>query len=254
MFPLFLSALLALAADSAVSSPPRTVLVELFTSQGCSSCPPAEKLLAELNQAGLPPDRVIRLAFHVDYWDGIGWKDPFSSSAFTTRQHLYARNMRLSTVYTPQVVVDGAYEMLGSDQSRVVNAIRYRLESPANFSVEVSVDTSPARNAKIIVRVIPAAGPAFRDPKWIYAATFLPEATTQVHAGENAGRSIRQVQIVRALADPVLFRPGKSSETAVFQLPLEAGESVAAWIQDYRTFSIDQATVWRGGGRRPPNS
>ena len=177
----------------------------------------------------------------MDYWDNIGWKDPFSSAAFTTRQSLYANFLKIRTVYTPQMVVDGAYEMVGSDRRRVIDAAKSRLSAPSEFLISISVDTTIVKIARVRVSVdrLPAS------PKLIFAATFIPESTTHVRAGENAGREIRQVNIVHALSEPVPFRPGKSPAQTTFELPYSAGEGVAAWIQDYKTFRVDQAAVWR---------
>src|ERR1700751_4077276 len=96
----------------------RPIVVELFTSEVCSPCPPAEPLLPEL--AGRPD--LLALSFHVDYWDRLGWKDPFSSPAATERQQRYAELLRLATVYTPQMVVDGRWEAVGSDHAEVQRA------------------------------------------------------------------------------------------------------------------------------------
>src|SRR5215472_7991630 len=111
---LFLSVCLALSGASARAGE-RPIVVELFTSEGCSSCPPADKLLSELANR---PD-VLALSFHVDYWDGLGWKDPYSSREATKRQNRYATLLDLATVDTPQIVVDGKWQAVGSDRPDV---------------------------------------------------------------------------------------------------------------------------------------
>src|SRR6202163_2652786 len=110
---------LAVAATPAAADP-RPVVVELFTSQGCSSCPPADALLGELAQRG----DVLALGFHISYWDGLGWKDPSSRQSSTDRQRAYARLLGRGQVYTPQMVVEGRSEMVGSDRGAVLAALR----------------------------------------------------------------------------------------------------------------------------------
>jgi hypothetical protein len=119
--PLTCALLGALGLVSAsASADTRPVVVELFTSQSCSSCPPADALLGELARRG----DVVALGFHISYWDGLGWKDPFSSRSSTDRQRVYAQLFGLGQVYTPQMVVDGAREMVGSDRDQVLAAVR----------------------------------------------------------------------------------------------------------------------------------
>src|SRR5438876_198466 len=119
-----------------VAAAERPIVVELFTSQGCSSCPPADALLAEL--ADRPG--ILALSFHVDYWDRLGWKDPFSSPAATRRQQRYADLLGLATVYTPQIVVDGKWQAVGSDRAEVERALGSargrRDEVPVALAVE----------------------------------------------------------------------------------------------------------------------
>src|SRR4051794_4919270 len=117
---LFVMALALAALPVATQAETRPVVVELFTSQGCSSCPPADALLSELSQR----PEVIALGFHIDYWDNLGWKDPLSSPAATARQRDYARQFGRMQVYTPQLVVDGTDEAVGSDRTAVLQALQ----------------------------------------------------------------------------------------------------------------------------------
>ena len=145
----FLSlALLALAVRSdAAPSPPAAapangpVVLELFTSQGCSSCPPADRLLSKLGSDPKLAGRVIPLAFHVDYWDYIGWHDPFDAPRWSQRQQAYARAFHSNRIYTPQLVVDGHSECVGSEESEVLRRVRDALAAPLRSTTRVQVET-----------------------------------------------------------------------------------------------------------------
>src|SRR5205823_8102402 len=141
-FVLLLSACVALAA-APVQAGERPIVVELFTSEGCSSCPPADALLAELARR---PD-VLALSFHVDYWDRLGWKDPYSSRAATDRQNRYAKLLALATVYTPQIVVDGRWEAVGSDRADVERALERARRDPPEVPVTLTLDHGQAQIA-----------------------------------------------------------------------------------------------------------
>jgi len=157
------------------------VVVELFTSQGCSSCPPADRLVSELaKQHG----QVIPLAFHVDYWDRLGWRDPFSSPQWTARQVAYAHAMRLSSAYTPQMVVGGELEMIGSDRSAVNEAIDRVSHEKAEASVAIVNGIARGTTA---------------HPLDLFAVVVQNGATTSIKAGENRGRTIRNDAVVREL-------------------------------------------------------
>ena len=119
----------------------RPIVVELFTSEGCSSCPPADALLAELASR---PD-MLALSFHVDYWDRLGWKDPYSSHEATARQHHYATLLDLATVYTPQIVVDGKWQAVGSDRADVEQALDYARHSLKEIPVALALDHGQAQ-------------------------------------------------------------------------------------------------------------
>src|SRR6266404_113289 len=137
---LFLSLGLALGVLPAQAGE-RPIVVELFTSEGCSSCPPADALLAELASR---PD-VLTLSFHVDYWDRLGWKDPFSSREANERQNRYATLLDLATVYTPQVVVDGRWQAVGSDRADVERALDRARRDRREVPVTLAVDHGQAR-------------------------------------------------------------------------------------------------------------
>jgi hypothetical protein len=163
---------------------PRAV-VELFTSQGCSSCPPAEALLGELSKR----QDVITLAFHVDYWDGLGWRDPFSLPIATKRQRDYGTALRLPSVGTPHMVIDGRRSVLGANRSAVLQVLR----EPR--SAGLAVDASIA-DGQLVVRT-PVK--TIRDVCDVYVVAYLSKAVTQVRRGENAGRTLTEVNIVRSI-------------------------------------------------------
>lgn len=165
----------------------RPLLVELFTSQGCSSCPPADAALAELAQR---PD-VIALAWHVDYWDGLGWKDPFSSAQATRRQQAYAREHGFE-VYTPQLVVDGQRAMVGSNREAAARALGEARAAAGAVSAQLR------RDGEQLAIDIGAASSASAHAG-VFLISYAPEAVTNIEHGENAGRRIRYVNIVRSL-------------------------------------------------------
>ncbi len=156
------------------------VVLELFTSEGCSSCPPAERYLGVLSRR----PGVIALAFHVDYWDRFGWHDRFSSSLATERQRAYAAALS-ADVYTPALVVNGARIMVGSDRDEVEGAIR--MVPPASVPVAII-----RQGDRLLVSIGPGEG---KGDVWL--ATYDPEATTPVAGGENAGRRLVEYRIVR---------------------------------------------------------
>ncbi len=160
------------------------VVVELFTSEGCSSCPPADALLGELAQR---PD-VVPLAFHVDYWDYIGWKDPYASPANTQRQHDYAAALGLHMVYTPQMVVDGRTDVVGSERGDVEAAIGKAAAGP---KLAVSIEKDGAG-----YRVLIPAGAAPAGGATVWLALFDREQATRVARGENGGRTLKEYNIV----------------------------------------------------------
>lgn len=193
---LILTALVAAAYSVAFSqsaNPP--VLVELFTSEGCSDCPPADALLAKLDQPqSVPGAQVIVLSEHVDYWNHQGWVDPFSSVLFTHRQESYSDHFGLNTVYTPQMVVDGDNEFVGSDERHAHSAIEH-----ARSSQKISVAISDVRReGSDLVFTLSTGAPAKHDAD-AYLVLAQKHASSEVRDGENSGRTLSHVSVARIL-------------------------------------------------------
>ncbi len=165
---------------------PEPVVVELFTSQGCNSCPPADAYLAEL--AGDPG--VLPLAYHVDYWDQLGWRDPFSSPAATARQRAYGRSLRLRTIYTPQMVINGRVDAVGSDRPAVIAAIAAARNLP-RVPVTVAAD-----GGALAIRVAAGAGSGR-----VLLIGYDLQHETRVRGGENAGKTLVNSNIVRTIEE-----------------------------------------------------
>jgi hypothetical protein len=196
--------LVAVLAGGAPDPPARagtggTLLLELFTSQGCSSCPPADRLLAELAADPRLADRVFPLAFHVDYWNHIGWTDPFSSAAWSARQRRYARALGDDRVYTPQLVVDGAGHLVGSRQAEVRRRVERELASPDAAGVTLAVEQVAGDRLRVVVSARRRGAPT-GPPLVAWAALYEDALRTPVGRGENAGRHLANERVVRALA------------------------------------------------------
>jgi hypothetical protein len=167
------------------------VVVELFTSEGCSSCPPADSLLVQLDQTqAIPGVEVIALGHHVDYWDGIGWHDRFSSRESTLRQEQYVARLHLDSPYTPQIVVDGSIDIVGNDAAGVRRAIASAARSPKAAKVTVE---RLAEGIRIEVTSAPAR------PAAVMLAITENDLSTAVKGGENRGRELRHTAVVRSL-------------------------------------------------------
>ena len=181
---------LTIAALAAAQS--RTpVVVELFTSEGCSSCPPADALLARLPRV-LPDIEVIPLAEHVDYWNQLGWRDRFSSPLYSARQQDYGRAFELQDVFTPQMVVNGEVQFVGSDRARAEQEIRKAALEP-KAAVGISMQDGPA--ARLRVEHLPA-GTRTAD---VFLAITEDRLETDVGGGENGGRRLWHSGVVRSL-------------------------------------------------------
>jgi len=206
-------------AGSDVRTP---VLVELFTSEGCSSCPPADRFLEKLDGQPVQGAEMIVLSEHVDYWNHIGWKDPYSASFYSQRQSAYANRFGLDSVYTPQMVVDGTSEFVGSNSGLADKAFRKTLsvpKLPVRLS-SISADTSNALHAHLETGALDASfGSREAD---VYVAVALNRAESQVSAGENAGHRLAHVSVVKSLTKVGALKQGQVLAQDV-QLKLEPG-------------------------------
>ena len=198
------------------------VLVELFTSEGCSSCPPADRFLEMLDGQPIPGAEMIVLSEHVDYWNHIGWKDPYSASFYSQRQGAYAKRFGLDSVYTPQMVVDGTSEFVGSSSGEADKAFRKALSAPKlplRLSA-ISADASNILRAHLETGALDSSfGSGQAD---VYVAIALNRAESQVSAGENSGHRLAHVSVVKSFTKIGTLKQGQVLTQDV-HLTLEAG-------------------------------
>src|ERR1700680_407434 len=188
------------ASDSPSRSDGRTpVLVELFTSEGCSSCPPADSLLQKLDEQPIAGEEMIVLSEHVDYWNHIGWKDPYSARFYSDRQGAYARRLGLNDVYTPQMIVDGSSQFVGSDTALAQKALAKAL-TDTKVAVRLSSVSLGSPNVLQAHLETDALPPSFgmREAD-IYVVVALNRAESQVARGENAGRKLAHTAVVKSI-------------------------------------------------------
>jgi hypothetical protein len=191
---------LTIASRGSQAAPPTPILVELFTSEGCSDCPPADGVLQQLIETQpVAGAELIGLGQHVDYWDRLGWKDRFSSAALTNRQQVYATRFRNESIYTPQMVVDGRLELVGSDAAAARRAMERSLTLPHGV-VRIAVDAVTADRVGVSVMVsdLPARGRGDRAD--IVIAVTEDELRSDVKRGENHGRVLTHAAVVRYMA------------------------------------------------------
>lgn len=190
------------AASCSVSSGPGApTVIELYTSEGCNSCPPADRWLSEIG-AAYPKD-VLPLAFHVDYWDYIGWKDPYAQPAFSARQRLLGERQKAGVIYTPQVIFNGKDMRSWRDRARIGEAMSAveKQAAPAQLKLELQETSAAKWSAALNGQVNAVTG----KPVEIYLAVLESGLTTQVRAGENAGATLRHDHVVREWLGP--FKP-----------------------------------------------
>ena len=178
--------------DAHKGPPPHPVVLELFTSQGCSDCPAADRLVTELANRG----DVIALSLPITYWDILGWKDTFATDANTRRQKSYARTMNRSGIYTPQMILDGRLDVVGNQRDRVMSAVAMRASAAAH---EMSVPVLLRRISSRIEIAIPNLKGAEKNPATIWVMRVLGQGSVKIGDGENRNRQLSYTNVVRDL-------------------------------------------------------
>jgi hypothetical protein len=204
-----------LAAQQAAIPTRAPILVELFTSEGCSDCPPADHVLAQLDP------HVIVLSEHVDYWDRLGWKDHFSSHEFTLRQEAYARWFHIDGPYTPEMVVDGAAEFVGSNAQRAKDEIAKAGRHPkARLTLDRTADG---------IQISVAAAPSLAT---VFLALAEDSADSDVRSGENKGRHLTHVAVLRSLQKIGTVKRGDGFSKTVAIPAAAAEQRVIVFLQE----------------------
>ena len=232
-------------ACSAASGLHTTALVELYTSEGCDSCPPADHWLSSLFSRGFRADQVVPLALHVDYWDYIGWKDPFARGEFSVRQHKLAAMRRPVIVYTPQVLLQGQdFRRWASDDfTRQVARINSRA-ARAGIALTIRAVEPTAIRAELSATLL---DPSERKSAAVYLAAYENRLASDVNAGENRGKRLEHDFVVREWIGPIGFGESLKLEDRR-ALPLLPGADrknlgVAAFVQDRSTSEVLQALM-----------
>lgn len=212
-------------------------VVELFTSEGCSSCPPADDAVSAIIKEY--PDQVYVLGFHVDYWNQLGWKDAFSMAAFSERQRQYAEVFHLNSIYTPQIVVNGITQFTGSDKNKLQNTVVSELNRNRTVGIQLNASCNDQKNVLVNYKVNTA------EKGIVNIALVQLHATSAVRSGENRGRNLAHVNIVRAFKT---FAENTGSASFVIPIGLSSKDcKVIAFVQDKSSMHIT------GAGQVPVN-
>ena len=240
-------AILLLGASMFAADTRKPVLVELFTSEGCSSCPSADAFLSKLNdQQPVAGVTVIALEEHVDYWDRQGWRDPFSSADFTARQKQYAEQLHVDSPYTPQLVIDGSHEFVGSDSQQALKQLA-RASRDFKTPVRLSIREKSADHVTLAVQV-----DATKSSGEVLLAVTESRLQSDVVRGENAGRNLKHSAVVRKLIQIGTARKGEPFSTgAAVKLAREwkaENLGVVVFVQEHATGKVlgaGEMALWK---------
>jgi hypothetical protein len=227
----------AKAGTNAARTP---VLLELFTSEGCSSCPPADRLLSTLDETQpFANAELVVLSEHVDYWNGDGWVDPYSSRLFSERQRSYAEQFKLDSVYTPEVVIDGERETVGGNAAGIKHAVEL---ATRNQKLALTLSNPVRDGNRIKFHLTSGDLPGADAAAAVYVALAENKAQSNVAGGENGGRSLTHVAVVRLLAQVGTVKAGSSfSKDLALSMPARmppTGIRVIAFLQDDKSHKI----------------
>jgi hypothetical protein len=225
------------------SSPPFAV-VELFTSEGCSTCPPAEKVLYEIGEeAKNLKKNIYCLEFHVDYWNRAGWKDPFSKNQYTMRQNAYSSVLQQRELYTPQMIINGEREFTGSDRERAKTEISHALNVKKSFNLSVVPDS--VANDTVYIRVV--SGQSGKNLS-LHVAVVEDGLSSRVTKGENSGTTFTHRHVVRMLYTIALNEKNKHSKIPLNRLKLNKNCRLISFVQDKQTMNILAVSGQEFGG------
>jgi hypothetical protein len=216
-----------------LQAPPGFALVELFTSEGCSSCPPADEALVQLEKKF--GSSLFVVGFHVDYWDRLGWKDPFSDKSYSLRQQNYGSFFGLESIYTPQAVVNGRVQMVGSDQGRLVQVIGDELKKNNTNSLRLDASGQTAGQVQVSFKTNPTSGDQ------LVLALVQLSAEDHVTSGENKGRLLRHINIVRSFTT---ISPATGQGKVLVGVPPGLslqGCHLIGWMQNRTTWKVSAA-------------
>ncbi len=222
----------------ASAEPKSVVVVELFTSEGCSSCPSADRLLSEIVNNSYDETEVLGLSFHVDYWDYIGWKDPYAHKKFTDRQRQYAQKLRSYQLYTPQMIVNGRHEFVGSNRVKWRQVLSQEAKKKPKTNLDLQNVSVTDDQVVFEVKSDQASG------MLLNIALVERELTQDVKRGENRGRKLAHDNVVRSFR--VLAAPQSGGSLSIEKPEVELSKtSLMVYLQDAETFEIVAARSYR---------